>query len=90
MLQFLLVQCERVFWPVLSESSVSFSDSTMINGFKVKGGMFGWDMVKKLFPVQVVRHWYSVLREAVDPLSLAVFRARLEGSFPHGRGVGTR
>lgn len=36
--------------------------------------------MKKVFTVRVLRHWNRLYREAVDALSLEVFKARLVGA----------
>ena len=50
------------------------------NGFKLKEGGFKLDVRGKLFTMRVVRCWHRLPREAVDALSLEVFKARLDGA----------
>ena len=57
------------------------SDRTRGNGFKLKEGGFRADIRSKFFPMRVVGRWHRVPREAVAAPSLAVFKARLEGTW---------
>jgi len=56
------------------------NDSTRGNGSKLKEGRFRLDIRKKFFTMEVVKPWPRLPREAVAALSLAVFKARLNGA----------
>jgi len=56
-----------------------YSDRTKGNGFKLKQGMLRLDIrVSSL--ERAVRRWNRLPREAVDALSLEMFKARLDGA----------
>jgi len=57
-----------------------YSDRTKDNVFKLEEGRFRLGMRKQCFTMRVVRQWNRFPREAVAAPSLAVFKARLDGS----------
>ncbi|KFP88736.1 hypothetical protein N310_04940, partial [Acanthisitta chloris] len=50
------------------------------NRFKLREGKFMLDIRENLLPVRVVRHRHRLPREEVDAPTLAVFKARLDGT----------
>jgi len=58
----------------------AWSHRTRGNGFKLKEGRIRLDIRKKFFTMQVVRHCNRLHRGAVAAPSLAVFKARLDGT----------
>jgi len=56
------------------------SDRTRGKSFEPKEGRFRLDIRKKFFTMKVVKHWNRLPRVAVSAPSLAVFKARLDGS----------
>ena len=46
----------------------------------LKKRKFRLDIRKKFFTQRAVKHWYRLLREAVDVPSLEVLKARLDGA----------
>ena len=53
-------------------------DKTKGNGLRRHQGSFSLDVRRIFFSKKVVRHWYSLPREAVKSLSLEVFSKRLD------------
>jgi len=58
----------------------AWSDWTRGNGFKLKEGRFRLDVRKEVFTLGVVRLWQRLPGEAVAAPSVAVFKARLDGT----------
>jgi len=56
------------------------NDRTKGSGFKLKESRFRLDIRKKFFTMRAVRPWNTFPREAVAAPSLAVFKARLDGT----------
>ncbi|KFQ97787.1 hypothetical protein Y956_02883, partial [Nipponia nippon] len=50
------------------------------NGYKLKEGRFRLDIRRKFFTMRVVRQWNRLPREAVDALSLEMFKSRVDGA----------
>ncbi|KFQ05294.1 hypothetical protein N330_11418, partial [Leptosomus discolor] len=50
------------------------------DGFKLNEGRFRLNVSRKFFSVRVTRCWKRLTREAMDSLSLEVFKARLGGA----------
>ncbi|KFV93452.1 hypothetical protein N326_07083, partial [Eurypyga helias] len=48
------------------------------NRFKLRVGRFSLGIRKKFFTERMGKHWDRLPREAVDALSLEVFKARLD------------
>jgi len=74
----------EAFWylkgPTGERLFIRCSDKTRGNDFKLKEGRFRLDRRKKFFIMRVLRQWPRLPRHAVDALSLAVFKARLDGT----------
>jgi len=50
----------------------------MASGFKLEERRFRLDVRGKMFTQRVVKYWHSLPREAVDALSLEVFKAAFD------------
>lgn len=46
----------------------------------MKRGEFKLDIGKKFFTMRVVKHWKKLPKEAVDVLTLALFKGRLDNA----------
>jgi len=60
--------------------SRSCSNRTRGNGVKLKEGRFRLDTRKKFFTVKVVKCWYRLPREVVDPSSPETLKLRFHGA----------
>jgi len=58
----------------------NYSDRTRGNSFKLKEERFRLDIRKKFFTMKVMRWWHRMPKEAVGAPSLAVPKARLDGT----------
>lgn len=56
------------------------SDRTRRNDFKLKDRRFMWDIRKKLFAQQAMRHWHRLSRDTLDAPFLDTVKARMEGA----------
>lgn len=56
------------------------SDRTKEDDFKLKEGMLGLDVRRKIFAETVLRCCNRLPREAVDSLAQEVFKAKLDGA----------
>lgn len=54
------------------------TDSTRGNNFQLQEERFGFDVWRKFFAREVVRHWNRLPRDIVDVPSLKVFKAMLD------------
>lgn len=52
------------------------SNRTRVKNFELKDGSFRLDKRKKFFTISMMRHWTRFHREAVDLLSLEIFKTR--------------
>jgi len=60
--------------------SLITDDRTQGNGTKLHHGRFRLDIRKKLFTLRVVKHWNRLPRDAIDALSLSVFKKHLDNA----------
>lgn len=56
------------------------SDKTRDNGIKLKKSRLKLDIRKQIFIVSIVRYWNRLSREAVNALTLEMFKAKLNGT----------
>jgi len=60
-------------------SSVMPNTSTRGSGHKLEYMKFHLNVRKHVFIVRLMEHWHKLPRDAVEPLSLKIFKSHLDG-----------
>jgi len=57
------------------------SNRTRSNGLKTEHGKFCTNMQKNFYMIRVTEHWNRLLREAVESLSMEIFKTQPDADF---------
>jgi len=75
--QYLKGTCKRAGEGLFTRA---WSDRTRNNSFKLRGGRFRLEIMKKFFTMRVVKHWHRLPSKVVEAPSLETFNAKMDGA----------